>query len=75
MAEDRPLVVVVYRKSNRANKRYMSVFNNIRVDDILTEKRKPLIPNKYVLDEVGVGDSFIDEWKNKYKISKHNEIK
>lgn len=75
MAEDKPQVVVVYRKSNRANKRYMSVFNNIRVDDVLTEKRKPLIPNEYVLDEVGVGNSFIDEWKNKYKINKHNEVK
>ena len=53
----------------------MSVFNNIKVDDILTEKRKPLIPNEYVLDEVGVGNSFIEEWKYKYKISKHNVVK
>ena len=74
MAEDKPQVVVVYRKSNRANKRYMSVFNNIKVDDILTVKRKPLIPNEYVLDEVGVGSSFIQEYQHKYKINKYNTI-
>ena len=74
MAEDKPQIVVVYRKSNRANKRYMSVFNNTKVDDILTSKRKPLIPNEYVLDEVGVGSSFIQEYQHKYKINKYNTI-
>ena len=39
MAELKPQVVVVYRKSTRAKKRYMVVFNNKNVDDILKEKR------------------------------------
>tara|TARA_B100000123_G_scaffold268404_1_gene243032 strand:+ start:372 stop:530 length:159 start_codon:yes stop_codon:yes gene_type:complete len=52
----------------------MTVFNDIRVDDILMEKRKPLIPNEYVLDEVGVGSSFIEEYKHKYKLNKYNTI-
>ena len=68
MTEIKPQVVVVWRKSTRAQKRYMTVFNNIRADDILMEKRKPLIPNEYILDEVGVGSSFIEEYKHKYKI-------
>ena len=74
MIEDKPQVVVVYRKSARAKKRYMTVFNNIKVDDILMEKRKPLIPNEYILDEVGVGSSFIEEYRNKYKLNKYNTI-
>lgn len=74
MTEIKPQVVVVWRKSTRAQKRYMTVFNNIRADDILMEKRKPLIPNEYILDEVGVGSSFIEEYKHKYKINKYNTI-
>lgn len=74
MKESKPKVVVVWRKSARANKRYMTVFNDIRVDDVLTEKRNPLIPNEYVLDDVGVGSSFIVEYQHKYKINKYNTL-
>lgn len=74
MAEAKPQIVVVYRKSTRAKKRYMTVFNNINVDDILLEKRKPLIPNEYILDEVGIGSSFIEDYRNKYKLYKYNTI-
>ena len=71
MVELKPQVVVVYRKSTRAKKRYMVVFNNKNVDDIITEKRKPLIDNSYILDDIGVGSSFIEEYKYKYNINKH----
>lgn len=74
MAEPKPQVVVVWRKSTRANKRYMTVFNDVKVDDIITEKRKPLIPNEYILDEVGVGSSLIKEYQHKYKLNKYNTI-
>ena len=46
--QQKPKVVVVYRKSKTAKKRYMTVFNDIRVDDILAIKRKPLIDNSYI---------------------------
>jgi len=71
MAEPKPQVVVVYRKSARAKKRYMVVFNNKHVDDVITEKRNPLIDNSYILDDIGVGSSFIEEYKYKYNINKH----
>tara|TARA_Y100000766_G_C18836575_1_gene570747 strand:+ start:528 stop:752 length:225 start_codon:yes stop_codon:yes gene_type:complete len=74
MAEVKPQIVVVYRKSASSKKRYMSVFNDRRVDDILMEKRNPLIPNEYVLDDIGVGSSFIIEYQNKYKINKYKTI-
>lgn len=75
MRETKPDVVVVWRKSDRAAKRYMTVFKDIKVDDVLEEKRKPLLDNSYVMDEVGVGNSFIDNWQHKYKINKYNTVK
>jgi len=75
MKESKPDVVVVWRKSNRAAKQYMTVFKNIKVDDVLEEKRKPLLDNSYAIDEVGVGSSFINTWQHKYNINKYNTIK
>jgi hypothetical protein len=59
-------VTVAYKKS-RGNKVYISVFNNIRVDDILDgNKRKPIIPDDYKILDVGLGD-FVERYKKKYK--------
>jgi len=73
MANKEP-IVVVYRKSHKAKKQYMVVVYNKDVDDILTEKRNPIIDNSYILDEVGVGFSFVEEYKQKCKINKFTEI-
>ena len=35
-----------------------------------TRNRKPIIPNESPFLELGVGSSFVDEWKKKYKINK-----
>ena len=75
MAEEKTPVVVVWRKSKNAVKKYMTVFKNVRVDEVLEEKRKPLLDNSYEIDEVGVGSSFIDDWKYKFKINKYNIVK
>ena len=75
MREPKQDIVVVWRKSERAAKRYMTVFKDIKVDDVLEEKRKPLLDNSYAMDEVGVGSSFIELWQNKFKISKYNIVK
>ena len=72
--KEKPEIVVVYRKSTSAKKRYMTVFTNHHVDDIISEKRKPLIDNSYVLDEVGVGSSFIERYKYFYNITKHTTV-
>lgn len=73
MANKEP-IVVVYRKSPKAKKQYMVVVYNKDVDDILAEKRNPIIDNSYILDEVGVGFSFVEEYKQKCKINKFTEI-
>ena len=53
----------------------MTVFENVRVDEVLEEKRKPLLDNNYEIDEVGVGLRFIDDWKYKFNINKYNIVK
>ena len=75
MVREKTPVVVVWLKSKNAVKKYMTVFENVRVDEVLEEKRKPLLDNNYEIDEVGVGLRFIDDWKYKFNINKYNIVK
>jgi len=75
MAEPRPPIVVVYRKSERANKKYMTVIYNKSIDDVITKKRKPPIDNSFVIDDIGVGTFFIEEYMKQHKLNKYNKIK
>tara|TARA_Y100000114_G_C11647792_1_gene272592 strand:+ start:32 stop:268 length:237 start_codon:yes stop_codon:yes gene_type:complete len=75
MVREKTPVVVVWRKSKNAVKKYMTVFENVRVDEVLEEKKKPLLDNNYEIDEVGVGLRFIDDWKYKFNINKYNIVK
>ncbi len=70
------MVVVVYRKSERSKMKYMTVFENEQNPDrIINENaRKPLIPNEYIIDEIGVGETFIELYKKQHKIKKHETI-
>lgn len=67
------MVVVVYRKSKTAKKKYMKVFENEETPDriINLNARKPLIPNEYIIDEIGVGSGFIELYKKQHKIKNH----
>lgn len=51
----------------------MKVFQDeVSPDRIINlNARKPLIPNNYVLDEIGVGQSFINYYKQKFNIKNH----
>ena len=66
------MVVVVWKKSERASKKYMTVFTNLQTPDPIntTRAKKPVIPNEAPFLELGIGESFIDDWKRKYKINK-----
>lgn len=70
------MIVVVYKKSKSAKKYYMKVFENEQTPDriINLNARKPLIPNEYVLEEIGMGSNFVEYWKSKYKIKKHELV-
>jgi hypothetical protein len=61
-------VVVVYQK-RKGGKHYMEIFRNLRVDDIIdAKKRKPPIPHNYEISDIGVGEAFVERYKQKYKL-------
>lgn len=65
------MVIVVFKK-RLSSKPEMAIFENINVDDILNgNKRKPLIPYKWHIEEVGVGgEELIASYEKSFKISK-----
>ena len=61
-------VVVVYEK-RKGGKKYVEVFPHLRVDDIIdSNKRKPPIPHNYEILDIGVGNVFVERYKQKYKL-------
>ena len=64
-----PPVVVVHKGPRKNSKILLQIFNNTRIDDIIDgKKRKPLIPHENEILETGVGESFIERYKKKYKL-------
>jgi len=62
--------VVVHKKPRKNAKIQLEVFENTRVDDIISSaKRKPLIPKENEILDIGVGESFIEKYKHKYKLN------
>jgi len=67
-----PQVVVVHKKPRKNGKVFLEVFENTRVDDIIsTAKRKPLIPKENEILDIGVGISFKERYKKKHKLWKN----
>lgn len=67
------MIAVVFRK-RKSSKPQMVVYTDatrMKVDTIIdSAKRKPPIPHNWYLDEIGVGESFVETYKKKYKITK-----
>jgi hypothetical protein len=62
-------VVMVFNTSNRSNaKTKMKVWKNENIDYILTAPKLPGVPDKAVVLELGVGESFIKFWQSKYNL-------
>ena len=62
-------VVMVFKSSDRSNaKTKMKVWHNENIDHIATAKKLPGVPDTSILLELGVGRSFVDLWKSKYKL-------
>ena len=67
MGVTRPTIVAVYKKI-KGRKVYMKIFTDLAcVDTIITEKSRKLPPGTEILD-LGVGKSFINRYKKKYKL-------
>lgn len=67
------MIAVVYKKSETSKKYYLKVFQNEKNPDriINGNARSPLIPHEYPIIEIGMGESFINSYKSKYKIKNH----
>jgi hypothetical protein len=68
---NKPIDVVVVHKGPRKNSKIiLEVYSDgTRVDDIIsTTKRKPLIPKESEILEIGIGISFVERYKKKYKL-------
>ena len=62
-------VIMVFKTSNRSNaKTKIKVFNK-NIDYILTAKKLPGVPEKAEIVELGVGESFISKYKQKYNLA------
>ena len=62
-------VVVVHKGPRKNSKIILEVFENTRVDHIIsTRKLKPLIPKENEILDIGVGISFKERYKKKYKL-------
>ena len=62
-------VVVVHKGPRKNSKIILKIFENTRVDDIISAtKRKPLIPKENEILDIGVGLSFVERYKKKYKL-------
>jgi hypothetical protein len=62
-------VVMVFKTSNRSNaKTKMKVWKNTNIDYILTADKLPGVPDKAIVLELGVGESFIKSWQSKYNL-------
>tara|TARA_R110000803_G_scaffold195363_1_gene258561 strand:+ start:514 stop:753 length:240 start_codon:yes stop_codon:yes gene_type:complete len=69
-----PPIIVVYRKREKG-KAYMTVLGDTNIDSIINgRKHNPLIPDNYLIEEIGVGSFFIEEYQRKYKIKKIKEL-
>ena len=62
-------VIVVHQGPRKNSKIQLEIFTNIRVDDIIDgNKRKPPIPITHVILDIGMGESFLERYKKKYKL-------
>jgi hypothetical protein len=62
-------VVMVFKTSNNSNARVkIKIWANESIDYIISQTKLPGVPDKAVMLELGVGESFIDIWKSKYKL-------
>lgn len=67
-------MVIVYGLEN-SKKKYLSVVEGKSMDDLITSsKRNPIIPNKYTIFDIGIGESLIKSYAKHYKITKITKL-
>ncbi len=72
MSQGRPTekpitTVIVYKKPT--GKKYWMLTTENGIDEIInSRKRNPLLPSNYKIVEMGIGESFIEQYKKEYNI-------
>ena len=62
-------IVMVFKTSNRSNaKTKMKVWRNTNIDYICRAEKLPGVPNKAIILELSLGESFIQKYKDKYNL-------
>jgi hypothetical protein len=61
--------VVVFKTSNRSNAKIKMKVINKNIDYVLSAKKIPGIPDIAEWLEIGVGNSAIDKYKQKYNLA------
>ena len=62
-------VVMVFKTSNRSNAQTkMKIWNNENVDYIISAPSLPGVPDTAIILELGVGEGFIESYRNKYSL-------
>tara|TARA_Y100001938_G_scaffold32817_1_gene44927 strand:+ start:3264 stop:3647 length:384 start_codon:yes stop_codon:yes gene_type:complete len=61
--------VVVFKTSNRSNARTKMKVINKNVDYVISAKKLPGIPERAEWLEIGIGRSFIEQYKKKYNLA------
>lgn len=72
---EKPVTVVVYKKTANSNKHYMMV--TLKSVDIVNNAnaKKPVVDHKYEILELGLGGvAFINAWMKRYKIKKYEFV-
>jgi hypothetical protein len=60
---------MVFKTSNNSNARVkMKIWANENIDYIISQTKLVGVPDKSVMLELGVGESFINIWKLKYNL-------
>ena len=66
--EEKLKVVLVYKKRKKLTKYFISITEH-ELDSVLNTKRKRLVlPLEYEIVEMGIGESLLGVWQNKYEI-------
>ena len=66
-AEKKLFTIVVYKKPT--GKKYYLLTTESEIDEVLSNsKRKPIIPNNYEIVDMGIGESFIEQFTKQYNI-------
>ena len=64
---ERPTIVVAYKK-RWGNKTWLKVFNDLPCPDKIISPKSKLLPEGSEIVDLGVGKSFIEKYKKKFKI-------